>query len=583
MKKVSRHSLLLPLWILTGLVVQRPAIADPLITVYAQATYTQAELEVLVFADIVQTNLLSFAVNVGYDPSDLSVIEAQKNEQTWYFGAATTTYPYKDPDTSTAGSVLIIGGKLDVGDPTAGVTGNATLLGRVLFARESASIPSISLSLGIADAFDNFVATDGTVMEDQTGQLIFSPVTVVAQSICPDGQDKVIENWTYSNGQFTCTADGSITAGSTMPGPVTVSVSAEVTYDAPTIILTPIFRVEAGGIFHARNGSAVGSRVASPGDISNDSDALAAGDDPGSGIGSTHPLEPANRLTVDDLPQDLLDRLSAAQARVSDLFTDAAGRQILFATEAGLVAEDDNGLSDVYLYDSWNETLRLVSIALDGAAADGPSTRPRMNGMATRVVYQSRASNLVEGDTNGVSDIFLYDTETWLTERVSWTLHGLQAPAGAADPAVDAEGDQILYDRADAPAYRHIYGYDPAYPGTDVLSIEEDDTGRRLDNHHPGISADGRYIVYLESTHVGADGDQSTCAVHFYDQQSGGFARVPCPDELADGGEYIPYFDAQAQRVDWIEEADPVEVTEEPAFIPHSVAIDNPLLLERSQ
>lgn len=235
--------------------VKTTRLTDPLVTVYAHAAYTQAELEVLIYADILQTNLLSFGVNVSYNSSDLSVSEAQKNEQTWYFGDATTKYTYENPDTSSVDSVIFVGGKLDVDSPTAGVTGNGVLLGRVLFVRETTSIPALSLSLGISGEYDNFVATNGTVIEDQTGQLIFSPVTVQPQAPCPPGEFKVIENWTYPKGPFTCTAVGSITAGSTTPGPVTVSALAEVTYKAPLVVLKPIFRVEKGGVLRAGAGS----------------------------------------------------------------------------------------------------------------------------------------------------------------------------------------------------------------------------------------------------------------------------------------------------------------------------------------
>jgi hypothetical protein len=196
------------------------------------------------------------------------------------------------------------------------------------------------------------------------------------------------------------------------------------------------------------------------------------------------------------------------------------------------------------------------------------------------VVYESQASDLVAGDTNGVSDIFLYDTGTWLNARVSWSLDGLQAQAGAAHPAVDAAGDQILYDRADQQVYRQVYGVGSAELGTEVQGLEEDDAGRRFDNHHPGISADGRYIVYLETTPAGDDDDQSTCAVHFYDQRSGDFARVQCPDALAEGGAFIPYFDAAAEQVEWIEEGDPVAPSPEAAKTPYSVILANPLLLD---
>ena len=140
-------------------------------------------------------------------------------------------------------------------------------------------------------------------------------------------------------------------------------------------------------------------------------------------------------------------------------------------------------------------------------------------------------------------------------ERVSWTPEGWEAEAGAAHPALDREGEQILYDRPDQNGYRHIYGYDREAFVTEPLSITENATGDRLDNHHPAISSDGRYIAYQEESYS-SELRSATCAVHFYDQWEGRFARVPCPHELAGEAEYAPNFTDDGTAVQWFEERD---------------------------
>ncbi|MDR7492367.1 MAG: choice-of-anchor L domain-containing protein [Armatimonadota bacterium] len=50
--------------------------------------------------------------------------------------------------------------------------------------------------------------------------------------------------------------------------------------------------------------------------------------------------------------------------------------------------------------------LQLISAATAGGAGNGASGRPAMDDTGTVVVFQSQASNLVSGDTNGESDIF---------------------------------------------------------------------------------------------------------------------------------------------------------------------------------
>ena len=52
-----------------------------------------------------------------------------------------------------------------------------------------------------------------------------------------------------------------------------------------------------------------------------------------------------------------------------------------------------------------------MSVACDGAQANGASERPRISADGRFVAFVSSASNLVAGDTNGVADVFLHDRD----------------------------------------------------------------------------------------------------------------------------------------------------------------------------
>src|SRR5258707_928736 len=55
------------------------------------------------------------------------------------------------------------------------------------------------------------------------------------------------------------------------------------------------------------------------------------------------------------------------------------------------------------------------------------------------VVFQSAATNLISGDTNGRTDIFVRDRLTATTQRVSITNAGAEAPFGdSIDPWISA-------------------------------------------------------------------------------------------------------------------------------------------------
>ena len=60
-----------------------------------------------------------------------------------------------------------------------------------------------------------------------------------------------------------------------------------------------------------------------------------------------------------------------------------------------------------------------VSVASDGAQGNGPSTLPSITADGRFVAFESGATNLVPGDTNGEDDIFVHDLQTGETTRVS--------------------------------------------------------------------------------------------------------------------------------------------------------------------
>ena len=64
------------------------------------------------------------------------------------------------------------------------------------------------------------------------------------------------------------------------------------------------------------------------------------------------------------------------------------------------------------------------------------------------VAFESRASNLVAGDTNGVSDIFVHDRETGVTERVSVDSSGNQGNGRSTMPAISANGRFVAFESA---------------------------------------------------------------------------------------------------------------------------------------
>src|SRR5713226_470159 len=112
----------------------------------------------------------------------------------------------------------------------------------------------------------------------------------------------------------------------------------------------------------------------------------------------------------------------------------ADGRFVAFDSAAtDLVAGDTNGVSDVFAHDRQTGATERVSVASGGAQGDGSSGLigfafpPALSADGRFIAFVSFATNLVAGDTNGATDVFVHDRLTGMTERVSVASDGTQA------------------------------------------------------------------------------------------------------------------------------------------------------------
>jgi hypothetical protein len=163
-------ALLLPTWGGASEVPQHQ------VEVYGEYSCDESNVVVDVMVDVHGAEILSAGVTLGYDPADLEVANAAKHEDIWYFGNEAQTFPYIDPVSLSSGEVVLFVGKLDTDAPEAGVVGAGVPVGSVRFDRRSTSVPSLSLTFAETGRFENFVAVDGTMLDDEAGAVHFGPV-----------------------------------------------------------------------------------------------------------------------------------------------------------------------------------------------------------------------------------------------------------------------------------------------------------------------------------------------------------------------------------------------------------------------
>lgn len=122
-----------------------------------------------------------------------------------------------------------------------------------------------------------------------------------------------------------------------------------------------------------------------------------------------------------------------------------SGARVAFASSASnLVAGDTNEATDVFVRDHSGIPV-VVSVAQGGAQADGPSGQPDISANGRFVAFSSAASNLVPNDTNGHIDVFIRDLTTRATVRASVSGPGGGPDGDSTSPAMSADGSTVAF------------------------------------------------------------------------------------------------------------------------------------------
>ena len=120
----------------------------------------------------------------------------------------------------------------------------------------------------------------------------------------------------------------------------------------------------------------------------------------------------------------------------------ANGRYAVFQSDASdLLPGDTNAVSDIFVRDLQTGSNILVSVAADGSWGNGASTDPVMTPDGRYVAFVSAANNLVAGDTNGIDDVFVRDLVNDTTRLVSAGANGADVSA----PVITPDGRFVAY------------------------------------------------------------------------------------------------------------------------------------------
>ncbi|GBD27203.1 Protein TolB [bacterium HR30] len=221
----------------------------------------------------------------------------------------------------------------------------------------------------------------------------------------------------------------------------------------------------------------------------------------------------------------------ASHAQGGNVSVSGDGNLVVFYSAASnLVTGDTNGRADVFLRRRDAGTTERVSVADDGSQANGDSLYPAISGDGRWVVFQSNATNLIAGDTNRVTDIFVRDLTAGTTER----LCNFQPNGPSSHPAVNEDGSVVAFSSAatnlvtgDTNGRLDIFVCDRNTGTLEIVSVASDGRQGNGDSILPAISADGRFVAFKSlADNLVPDDRNGVVDVFVFDRQARTIERV---------------------------------------------------------
>jgi len=215
----------------------------------------------------------------------------------------------------------------------------------------------------------------------------------------------------------------------------------------------------------------------------------------------------------------------------------ADGRFVAFRSTASNLlgaGNDTNGSWDIFVHDRVTGATSRVSVASDGTPANSHSNVPSISADGRFVAFESDATNLIAGDTNGATDIFVHDRQTGVTTRVSVDSAGGQAYTSGDSSSISADGRFVAFMSnawnlvaGDTNGTQDIFVHDRQTGVTTRVSVDSAGGQAAGMSYLPSISADGRFVAFWSNAANLISGDTNSVSdVFVHDRLNGTTTRV---------------------------------------------------------
>ena len=216
----------------------------------------------------------------------------------------------------------------------------------------------------------------------------------------------------------------------------------------------------------------------------------------------------------------------------------ADGRYVVYTSKAPeLAAGDANGAQDVFIRDNQAKTVTLISRNAANVSGNGNSFNPVISRDGQFVVFVSDASDLVLGDTNGASDLFLWErsqpnTLTLISKVNAGTVSGDRA---SINPIISGNGQYVVFTSlatnlvdGDSNAKQDVFVWERSTKKTTLVShANGDGNSSNGTSENSSISNDGRLITFTsDGTNLATGATTGQKQVFLWDRQTGGISLI---------------------------------------------------------
>ena len=165
------------------------------------------------------------------------------------------------------------------------------------------------------------------------------------------------------------------------------------------------------------------------------------------------------------------------------------GRHVVFTSAASNLAPDTNGVTDVFVYNRSNGTTQAVSVGRNGVGT-GASSMPSISGDGRIVVFRSAANDLVADDSNAGPDLFAHERRSGQTVLITRDSEGVPL-GGASTFVLSRDGNTVVLVASTALTPNDSNGFPDVFAVDLRLAFAEQPAIELLSVNTAGVSGNG--------------------------------------------------------------------------------------------